>query len=250
MTADLKEKSDLIKELEERCNQQEDQSRRNNLQFDGVEELQDETWEQTATHISKLLEDKLQLPNIEMERAHRVGQRLDQRPRPIIAKFSRFCHREAVLRNSAKLRATRIYVNEDLCPASQKIRKDKPPLLKQARSDGKIPYFRHTKLIIKEKPDVHIGSGWSRVGTVPGVGAGGGGGVSGDAETPVRPQTSSGAAALAFAGSDPSVSASVAGGGIAGLTPDRGSRAAAVKAAIPQPTTPTQEARRKTRPRK
>ncbi|KAK4312030.1 hypothetical protein Pmani_016523 [Petrolisthes manimaculis] len=33
-----------------------------------------------------------------MERAHRVGQRMDQRPRPIIAKFTRFCDREAILR--------------------------------------------------------------------------------------------------------------------------------------------------------
>lgn len=49
MTAD-----DLIKELEERCNQQEDQSSRNSLQFVGVYELQYETWEQAATRISKL----------------------------------------------------------------------------------------------------------------------------------------------------------------------------------------------------
>ncbi|KAK3878659.1 hypothetical protein Pcinc_016720 [Petrolisthes cinctipes] len=100
MTADLQTKSDLIKELEERCNHQEDQSRRNNLQFVGVEEHQDETWEQTVAHVTKLLEDKLKLPSIEVERAYRVGQRMDQRPRPLIAQFSRFCDREAVLRPS------------------------------------------------------------------------------------------------------------------------------------------------------
>ena len=62
---------------------------------------------------------KLELPNIELERAHRVGQRFEHRFRPISVRFSRFCDREAVMRNVFKLRGTRIFINEDLCPASQ-----------------------------------------------------------------------------------------------------------------------------------
>lgn len=41
--------------------------------------------------------------------------------------------------------------NEDLCPASQAAKKAQLPLLKQAKSEGKVAYFRHTRLIIKEK---------------------------------------------------------------------------------------------------
>lgn len=95
--------------------------------------------------------EKLQLPDIQLERAHCVGQRSDQRCPPIIARFARFVDREAVMRNVTKLRGSRIFINEDLCAASQSIRKAQLPLLKQARSEGKTAYLRHTKLIIKEK---------------------------------------------------------------------------------------------------
>ena len=114
LTEELKDKNDRLKNLEERCNYQEDYSRRNNLQIVGIEESEGETWEQTAVLVTKLLEEKLQLPNVEVERAHRVGNRTDHRQRPIIARFTRFCDREAVLRNAAKLRGTKIYLNEDL----------------------------------------------------------------------------------------------------------------------------------------
>lgn len=154
---DLQESGKIIKELEDRVNYQEDYNRRKNLQIIGIEENPEgETWEQTAVKVSNLLEDKLQLPDIQLERAHRVGQlqRDDPRGRPVIARFSRYGDREAVMRNVTKLRGTRIFINEDLCPASLNIKKAQLPLLKQARDQGKIAYFRNTKLIIKERPNV------------------------------------------------------------------------------------------------
>lgn len=51
------------------------------------------------------------------------------------------------MKNVSKLRGTRNYISEDLSPASQSIRKAQLPLLKQAISEGKVAYFRHTKLI-------------------------------------------------------------------------------------------------------
>lgn len=147
---DLQGSKVRVKELEDRADYIEDYSRRNNLQVIGIEEhTVTETWEQTAVKVSKLLEEKLQLPNIELERAHRVGRRDSQRHRSIVARFTRFGDREAVLRNARKLRGTRIYINEDLCPASQSIKRAQLPFLKQARSEGKVAYFRGTNLIIK-----------------------------------------------------------------------------------------------------
>ncbi|XP_050704468.1 uncharacterized protein LOC126989892 [Eriocheir sinensis] len=110
-----------------------------------------ETWEQTAAAVTSLLEEKMQLPGLVLERAHRVGVRHDGRPRPIVARFSRYCDREAVMRNSKKLRGTNIFVNDDLCAASQAVKNAQMPLLKQARAQGKVAFFRHTKLIIKDK---------------------------------------------------------------------------------------------------
>ncbi|KAK3892381.1 hypothetical protein Pcinc_003751 [Petrolisthes cinctipes] len=88
-----------IKDMEDRINYQEDYSRRNNIRISGVEEQSSEqTWEQSAAVVSSLLKDKMQLPGLELERAHRIGQHRDGRPRPIVARFSRFCNREAVMR--------------------------------------------------------------------------------------------------------------------------------------------------------
>ncbi|KAK3889420.1 hypothetical protein Pcinc_006584 [Petrolisthes cinctipes] len=87
-----------------------------------------------------------------MERAHRVGQRRDAGPRPIVARFSRYSDREAVMRSARKLRETNIYISDDLCAASQAIKNAQMPQLKQARAQGKVAYFKYTKLIIKESP--------------------------------------------------------------------------------------------------
>ncbi len=157
LSQDINSTQIKIKDMEDRINCQEDYSRRNNIRISGVEEQSSEqTWEQTAAVVSSLLKDKMQMPGLELERAHRVGQRRDGKPRPIVARFSRFCDREAVMRSARKLRGTNVYLNDDLCAASQTIKNAQIPLMKQARAQGKIAYFRHTKLIIRDRFDTRI----------------------------------------------------------------------------------------------
>lgn len=141
-----------VMELEERQNYQEDYNRRNNIRITGIQEQPGETWEETAQNVSKLLEEKLQLPQMKLERAHRTGPVMSSRPRTVIARFERFCDREAVVRNARKLKGTGILINEDLCPASQEKKRNQLPLYKQAREEGKIAFFRYTRLIIKDRP--------------------------------------------------------------------------------------------------
>ena len=50
----------------------EDESKKNNLRFDGVEDSQGENYEQTQEKIQRLIKDKLQL-NISIRGAARVG---------------------------------------------------------------------------------------------------------------------------------------------------------------------------------
>ena len=166
-----KDAGEKITNLEDRCNYLEDYSRRNNVHITGIEERPDgETWEQTAELVQKLLADKLQLTDLTLDRAHRIGQRTDQRARPIVARFYRYADREVVMRNAKMLRGTQIFFNDDLCPASQEKKREQLPLLKMARSAGKIAYFRHTKLIVRDRGDSR-----SVVGEARGMqGAGGG----------------------------------------------------------------------------
>lgn len=153
LTDQLESSKQIIRNMEERINYQDDYSRRHNIRISGMaESVTGETWEQTAVMVSSLLADKLQLPDVQLERAHRVGQRREDRPRPIVARFTRYCDREAAMRNARRLRGTNIYLNDDLCAASQSIKNAQMPQLKQARASGKIAYFRHTKLIVKDRP--------------------------------------------------------------------------------------------------
>ena len=109
---------------------QEDYSRRNNLQNAGLAEHPWETWEKTAEQESKRFERKLQLPKMEIERAHRVGEQREQN-RTVIVRFTKFSETKAVLRNRSKLRGTNIYINEDLSPISQATKREKMPLHNQ-----------------------------------------------------------------------------------------------------------------------
>lgn len=141
-----------VESSEQRMNYQEDYNRRNNIRISGLNESPNgETWEQTADLVSTLLGDKLQLPSVKLERAHRVGLSGSSAPRTVVARFEHFRDREAAMRNARKLKGTGVYFNEDLCPASQEKVKSQLPLMKQARSEGKIAYFKHTRLVIKER---------------------------------------------------------------------------------------------------
>lgn len=222
-----------VGELEKRANYQEDYNRRNNLRITGVLEKPNETWEETAVSVAKLFEEKLQLPSVRLERAHRTGPATPSRPRTIVARFERFGDREAAIRNSRKLKGTGIFINEDLCPMSQEIKKSQFPLMKKAREEGKIAFFKHTRLVIKERTSGRPGlghagssasSGGGDVMVVPrpgwgAVGAGGGAvaGAGCGRDTPAAARggvglaASSAVAAAAAASSGPAAGAGAAG---------------------------------------
>ena len=68
----------------------EDRSRRNNLRFEGINEHENETWEDCENKIYDLLENKLEMDieNVVIKRAHRTGKKNKKRSRPIVAQFS------------------------------------------------------------------------------------------------------------------------------------------------------------------
>lgn len=152
-------REDEMDELKRRMNYHEDYSRRKNLRIDGVDEQPGENWEVTQEKVQRLARDKFGKVGVQLERAHRVGSGLPgrdggpPRPRTIVARFFRYSDREHMLRNSPKLKDSNVYLNEDLCEASVQERKAQMPELRKARAAGKIAYFRHTRLVIRERND-------------------------------------------------------------------------------------------------
>ena len=142
-----------INKINNKLDYMEDYSRRNNLRFEGMEEKPNETWEETQHKVQQLLQNQMEVGSVQLERAHRIGSshQVVTRPRTVIARFTRFEDRQRTLRNSSKLKNTNIYVNEDLCEASLQTRKAQLPELRKARAEGKVAYFSHTRLIVKER---------------------------------------------------------------------------------------------------
>ena len=144
-----------LKTLNEQIARQEDHSRKRNLRFDGIVESVRETWEQTQEKVSKIIKEKMKLENIEIEYAHRIRKsdknQSSRGPRTIIARLKHDADRDSVIKNSKKLKGTDIFVNEDLSELTIQKRREKLPLLKAARNEGKIAYFIKDNLIIKER---------------------------------------------------------------------------------------------------
>ena len=90
------------------------------------------------------------------------------------------------MRNAKKLKGTNIFLNDDLCAASQAIKNSQMPALKEARAQGKIAFFRHTKLIIRERiaEDGTARRGQLLVHAAAKAGSGSSSGAGGDAAGP------------------------------------------------------------------
>ena len=58
-------------------------------------------------------------------------------------------------------------MQEDLCPASQKKRDDQWPDLVKARHEGKLAYFKYTKLVTRKRPELTDGSPLQQSETMP-----------------------------------------------------------------------------------
>ena len=142
---------DLQQQLQDMANRidyMDDQSRRNNLRFTGVKEEPGETWEKCQEKLSAILIDKLGM-DPSFERVHRIGRLGEKVPRDLVAKFTRFSEREAVMRNRRKMKGTNIFINEDLCPASIAVRMKQMPAYHQARKDGKLAFFNYRTLVVR-----------------------------------------------------------------------------------------------------
>ena len=89
----------------------EDRSRRDNLRVDGLKEIDNETWEKTEEILQQMIRDVLELEGINIERAHRVGNKSNEKnaPRTIVAKFSSYKDKLAILSVAKKKRKGYIY---------------------------------------------------------------------------------------------------------------------------------------------
>ncbi|XP_065654545.1 uncharacterized protein LOC136081176 [Hydra vulgaris] len=134
----------------------EDRSRRNNLRFNGIEEKEIETWQETESKIREILKTKLGLNgNIEIERAHRVGKKVmgvKRINRTIVVKFLNYKDKNAILDKfvKAKLWNENLFINEDFSERPMEIRRKLFAEAKELRSKGKYAKVTYNKLFTRD----------------------------------------------------------------------------------------------------
>ena len=146
-----------IEHLEDKIDDLENRSRRNNLCFEGIQQSTNETWQDTENKVKYLISSHMPEVggDIVIERAHRVGRRssAESKPRKIVARFLNYKDRESVLKAKKKLRGTNVFVNEDYSDRVIKKRMDLMPELKEARRKNQPAFLRCDKLIVYENVD-------------------------------------------------------------------------------------------------
>ena len=133
-----------------------DRCRRDNLRIDGLQEVENETWEQTEKILKGMIQEKLEIRDINIERAHRVGSTSNTLPRTVVAKFSTFKGKQLVLSAAKSLKGQNIYINEDFSEETMGIRKEKWKSVKSLRSQGKYAILVYDKIVVKGNLRMHF----------------------------------------------------------------------------------------------
>ena len=103
-------------------------------------------WEQTEEILKNLFKEKLQLENISVERAHRVGNKEKNNKRTIV-----FKDKLKIISEAWKLKGTNISINEDYSKETLEIRKEKWKEVKELRKNGTYAILVYDKAVIKGK---------------------------------------------------------------------------------------------------
>ena len=165
-TNDLKKRIDEVQskfsfshaaDLSVRVMKLEDYTGKKNLRISCIVEQAAETNEQLQEKVRNVVTINLRLDGNQVISGFRSEQSSPCQPnqmsptRAIVAKMSSYEHRNSCLKNSAKLKGTNIFLNEDVSPATQSNRSAKMGELHAARQRGLIAFFSGTKLVTRMK---------------------------------------------------------------------------------------------------
>ena len=130
----------------------EDRSGRNNLRTLGIKKDPRESWEECESKIYDLLEEKLDMDtsNTTIERAHRVGEKSNDKERAIVVQFSFYKDKINILRNCKKLKGIKISIFEDFSQESMQTCKSKWKEVLAIKTHGEITYLQYRSVICKE----------------------------------------------------------------------------------------------------
>lgn len=129
----------------------ENHSRRQNLVFYNLEELENENWETTENRIREVITEELKIVinDYDIERAHRLGRKSNYN-RPVIVRFANYKKKMEVL-SSRELKKSKIGVSEDYSAGIRQLRSKLKPYMLEARKKGYYAVLRFNKVKIEDR---------------------------------------------------------------------------------------------------
>ena len=104
-----------------------------------------------------MFKEKLVLDNVQIERAHRVKNKLNKykktKPRIIDCKTLSYKQKEEYIKNSKKIQGTDIFIVEDFCDVIKQHRGELREEVKRLRSEGQIAYSNYRSIAVNGKRD-------------------------------------------------------------------------------------------------
>ena len=146
----LQDSSESIKLLQEKIDDMEDRSRRNNIRVDGIPDVKSESWEESEQKVKNLLKDQMGI-DVHIEHAHRTGMFNKSVKRTIVCRLYDYKQKEYIVRNARKLKGTNVFINEDFCKNTVQIRKESWEIVKRNRDTGKISCINYRTVICKPR---------------------------------------------------------------------------------------------------
>lgn len=130
----------------------EDRSRRNNIVISGLVEQGSESWEDSEKQVIELCKSKLDIVDVSIERAHRLGKKMPNKTRPIICKLLNFKDKELIKQYGYKLKGTNIFINDDFSQRTRTARYHLRNFLKERKIQGAVTTkLNYDKLFIDGK---------------------------------------------------------------------------------------------------
>ena len=125
-------------------------SMRDNSVFYNIQEKEEEN---ATDEIFQFLEKELQIEKpkekIKIDRAHRMGRKMANKTRPIVAKFNYHQDKEGIRKQAYLLKGKRFGISEQFPKEITEERKRLLPLYKQAKQEGKRAVLKYDKLIVE-----------------------------------------------------------------------------------------------------
>lgn len=116
-----------IVDREEKKNNLENQSRKSNVQIDGVPEIPGETWTHTEAKCKRSFTNVLGLDSVSIKRVYRTGEKLDGYHRCIVVKLLSFEDQEVILAKAKEHQPRGIYISSDCSQRVSKIHRELCP---------------------------------------------------------------------------------------------------------------------------